>query len=122
MSEARPQVVSEPKKEALSGHSYPTEGDFAFREVATELAFTEVERIKEEAMALGWTEPFLLQTKGTSKFPSGPEYGLICFLKGGRKITQVKESCIVMEAPSGTVLRFYRPDRIGNPGITIRGK
>lgn len=124
MNADKPQVVatSDPKKEALSGHIYPHEGHFNFQEIVTENAFREVERIKAEAIKLGWTEGYLLQTKGRAKFPSGADYGLICFLKGGRKVTQVKEGCIVMKAPSGTILRFYRPDRVGNPGIHLRGQ
>lgn len=88
---------------------WPEDQTLPFREVVTDHARAEVDRIKAEALAAGWTEAQLYQNQARWRFPSSREYGLVCFVRPGRRIERVEASAIVLRSNTGTVLRFYRP-------------
>lgn len=73
-------------------------------------AYAEVERIREEASALGWSEASLNQTLGAHPFPIGRDYGLVCFLRDGDRIGDVTAESIeiIGPAPQEARLRFLR--------------
>ncbi len=70
-------------------------------------ALAKVDAIREEAMALCWTEEGLYQTKGEFKFPCGRDYGLVCFLEKVESIGEVTKQYIEIIRPSDVRQRFY---------------
>jgi len=99
--------------------TWPPSGKFGFQEPVSRDAQTAVDAIAKEALELGWTEAQLYQNRGQLKFPSGGEYGLICFLRGNRKIVGVTAQAIRLKAPSGSIAKYYskRPG-VKHPAIT----
>lgn len=69
-----------------------------------------VDAIREKAMALGWTEEGLYQTKGRFKFPCGEEYGLVCFVEKDDSVGEITRQYIEIIRPSGVRQRFYNRD------------
>ena len=68
-----------------------------------------VDAIRDQALALGWSEAALYQNRGRYCFPVGGDYGLVCFLHDGREIGQVTRESIEIVMPSGSRLRHYGP-------------
>jgi len=71
-----------------------------------------VDRIRDEALALEWNEARLYQNRGRLRFPNGDEYGLVCFLGGGREIGDLTREAIEIicpMAPKGS-LRLFNTD------------
>lgn len=90
----------------VAARVYPT-GPFT-RAVSAE-AVSQVDAIRDAAIAVGWTERELYNTTGTLVFPYGGDYGLVCFLGDGTRVGQV--AAVSIEIYRGTrsqPLRFYR--------------
>ena len=119
-AQASTEAASEPIRDTpMVGWKFPTDSKMAFSETITDGALREVEAIKEQALSLGWTEAQLFQNQGRLKFPSGADYGLICFLKGGRRITRVTERSARIESPNGSTFTHFRNDGDQNPAVTL---
>jgi hypothetical protein len=71
-----------------------------------------VDAVRDRALPLGWTLESLYQAQGRLRFPFGPEYGLVCFLKSTDRIGEVTREFIEMIAPPPMEARrrFYNPD------------
>jgi hypothetical protein len=67
----------------------------------------QVDAIRDQALALGWSEAGLYQNRGHLRFPNGDTYGLVCFLHGDRTIGEVTAQCIEIVSPRGSRLRHY---------------
>jgi len=103
-------------------HRYPVEGDFRFAEDVPPEAAAEVARVRDEALAAGWTEAELLQNRGRIRFPCGPDWGLVCFVGRGRRVGTVTAERIelVSELPGRPPLGFYRPGKSSAPSDKSR--
>ncbi len=88
------------------GHCYPAEGDWPFHEPVTVEAVEQVDGIRAEALALGWTEPALYQNRGRYRFPCGQDYGLVCFLGRGRSVESVDAHAVSIRTQGGHLLRL----------------
>jgi len=90
--------------------SYPEAAspDLPFDRVVTPEALAEVDAIEQAALALGWTEPELYQTRGRFAFPCGQDYGLVTFLNSDHHVGQVTAEAITITSPYGAIQRFYR--------------
>jgi len=96
-----------------SKHSYPAEDDPArlrFSQRITQQAVAQVDAIRDQALALGWTEPELYQNRGRFPFPCGGHYGLVCFLRRHLRVGQVTDKNIEIVYPDGHALRLYRKE------------
>jgi hypothetical protein len=80
-------------------------------------AIAKVDAIRDKALALGWTENGLYQTKGRFRFPCGQDFGLVCFLEKVENIGEVTKQYIEIIRPSGVRQRFYNRD-VDQPWIT----
>ena len=107
----RPPTVWMPEDEtpptSIPQHIYPADGDWPFPESVLPEAVAQVDAIREQALALGWSEAALYQNRGRLRFPVGGHYGLVCFLPAGSEIGEVVEHSIVIVMPSGSRLRHY---------------
>ena len=90
--------------------THPPTGDWPFTEVVAACAVAKVAAIRDEALALGWTEDALFRNRGTLRFPYGGEYGLVCFVDGDAVIAGVTREAITIERPRGATHRFFNPD------------
>jgi hypothetical protein len=90
-------------------HLYPSAGDWRFTHPVAREAVTKVDAVRDQALALGWSEASLYQNRGHLRFPVGGDYGLVCFLHGGRELGQVTRDHIEIIAPSGSRLRYRNP-------------
>lgn len=93
---------------------YPSQGEyFAFEPVSSD-AVRQVENIKDQALALGWTMAGLFQNRGHFTFPIGQDWGLVCFLKESREIRSVSHKFIEIvhheKSNRTSLLRFQNPD------------
>lgn len=93
-----------------SGHAFPAEGAWPFTEPVTADAVAQVDAIRDEALALGWTLSALYRNRGSLAFPVGGEYGLVCFVGAGARIAAVTREAIAIDHGRGCVLRFPNPD------------
>ena len=75
-------------------------------------AVARVDTIRDQALALDWSEIALYQNRGRIRFPSGQDYGLVCFVDGDRSIGEVTGQSIeiIHGGPRQSRLRFYNPD------------
>lgn len=90
--------------------AFPTTGEWRFTEPVSPEAVTNVDKIRDEALALGWPEARLYQNRGQIRFPCGQEYGLVCFLGEGATIAAVSREAITIQGRHGHALRFYNSD------------
>lgn len=94
-------------------HYYPAGDDPALRfyHPVAPSAVDRVNAIREQALALGWTEPMLYQNRSRFAFPCGQDYGLVCFLGGGKVVGEITADTIAICVPTsgGTTLTFARP-------------
>ena len=101
----------EPKSTPKRDYLYPkkAEGKWRFAHPVTQVDIEKVDAIKKQALALGWTEEELYQNRGMFKFPQGPGWGLVCFVKG-KCIGDVYEDIIKLIGypPRGSVLCFRK--------------
>ena len=103
-----PTPQSEPVPAAR--HLFPADGDWRFTENVSPEAVAQVDAIRDQALALGWTEATLYQNRGRSCFPTGDDYGLVCFLHGGCVIGEVTVRSIEVISSHGSRLRHYNRD------------
>lgn len=107
----------ESKSKDESGHLYPPESElesesdskWRFIHAVPQESVDKVDAIKEKALGLGWTEAELYQNRGKFRFPMGPGWGLVCFVKG-KRIGNVYEDKIelVGRPPRESVLCFRK--------------
>jgi hypothetical protein len=95
--------------EARARHLHPPAGDYRFTVDVDDDALAEVARIRERANACGWTDDDLLQNRGRIRFPCGPDWGLVCFLRHGQRVGEVTELAIELVLVNGVVQHFQRP-------------
>lgn len=73
-------------------------------------AIAKVDVIRDKALSLGWTENGLYQTQGRFRYPSGEEYGLVCFVGKNEIIGEVTRKYIEIIRPSGVRQKYYNRD------------
>jgi hypothetical protein len=105
---SRPGGHAQPGRKA--GHVHPVEEvpGLTFNQAVTEHALAEVDRIRDEALAKGWTMDELYQTRGRFAFPCGRDYGIVCFIANDQRLGKVTEESIELICKAGHALRFYR--------------
>jgi len=93
-----------------SNHAYPDEDPqrFEFNQRVTRLALAQVDGIREKALACGWTEAELYQTRGRFAFPCGGYYGVVCFIHRDQRLGKVTDGTIELVCRGGHSLHFYR--------------
>ncbi len=103
-----PEEEPQPEKPFL----FPAEGHWPFTAKIAKSAVSQVDAIREEALSLGWTEARLYQNRGRLCFPFGHDWGLVCFLQEGDRITQVNRQRIelILPPPRESRLHFSNPD------------
>ncbi len=91
---------------------FPKDGNQPFTEKVSPSAVAKVDAIRDQALALGWSERRLYQNRGHFRFPCGDEYGLVCFIGETQRIGEVTKQCIeiISPPPRENLLRFYNPD------------
>jgi len=104
------QPEPQPGQVPSAPHLFPIDGNWPFTESVLPEAVAQVDAIREQTLALGWSEAALYQNRGRLRFPVGGHYGLVCFLPAGSEIGEVVEHSIVIVMPSGSRLRHYNPD------------
>ncbi len=69
--------------------------------------------IRDQALALGWSEAQLYRNRGRFRFPCGQDCGLVCFLEKDKRIGEVNRRSIeiVGPQPQENRLRFHNPDQ-----------
>ena len=105
----RPPVKETP---AVPPYLYPQDGDWRFTQRVRSSAVPKVDAIRDQALALGWSEARLYQNRGRFRFPCGEDYGLVCFLDENKRIGEVTRQSIeiVGPPPNENRLRFYNPE------------
>jgi hypothetical protein len=93
-----------------SGHVHPGGGDWPFTEHVTADAVAKVDAVRDEALALGWTEAALYRNRGTLRFPYGGDWGLVCFVVGDASIGPVTREAIEVRPARGAPHRFCNPN------------
>jgi hypothetical protein len=73
-------------------------------------AVSQVDAIRDRALALGWTHEELYQARGRLRFPFGQGYGLVCFIRDQDRIGEVAADAIeiIGPPPREQRSRFYR--------------
>ncbi len=109
--------------EPIPEHLFPANGNFRFTHRVSPEAVGKVDAIKDQALALDWTEPTLYQNRDKFKFPCGEDYGLVCFLESERQIGEVTRQSIeiIVPGPRESRLRFYNP-HVAQPWLKKPGK
>jgi len=74
----------------------------------SEDALAKVRAIRDEAIALGWTEAEILGTCGGLRFPCGDGWGLVCFVQPRDSIARVRADYIEFGDGAKRAMRFYR--------------
>ena len=71
-----------------------------------------VDKIREQALELGWTIGSLYFSDGYERRPIGPRYGVVCYLGAEDRIGEVTRQSIELigPPPRETRMRFYNPD------------
>jgi hypothetical protein len=107
-----PGARSKPVTSPMSSPTWPTDGDWRFTHPVPQSAVDKVNAVRDQAMALGWSEAALYQNRGRFGFPCGQHYGLVCFVDRDRQIGEVTRRSIeiIGPAPRRSVLRFYNKD------------
>jgi hypothetical protein len=98
-------------------HLSPADGDWRFTERVSPEAVAQVDAIRDQALALGWSESRLYQNRGHLRFPVGGDYGLVCYLHSGARVNAVTAQWIEIVRPRGSRLRLHRQD----PAIRAHG-
>lgn len=115
-------AVPEPSIPEQPEYLFPENGDWSHSARITPDAQQRVNAIRDEALKLGWTDAGLYQNRGRYPFPYGQDYGLICFLSGGRTIGEVTALSIeiIGNHQKGERNHFYNP-HVEQPWITRVG-
>ena len=88
-------------------HIYPVEGDWSVTQPVLVAAVAKVDAIREQALALGWSEAQLYQNRGRYAFPYGQDYGLVCFLDDGDQVGEITRESIEIINLGESRLRVY---------------
>ncbi len=91
----------------VENYEYPT-GDhpeLTFTQQVYRHALAEVDRIRDEAIAAGWSEARLYQNRGRYKLV-GQDYGIVCFIEPGQRIGLVTQEKIEVICSGGHSLFF----------------
>jgi hypothetical protein len=93
-------------------YRYPKEGEWNFVKNVSSSTIAKVDSIREHALSLGWKESRLYQNRGRFPYPSGDDYGLVCFIRDNTRIGEVASQCIEIIGPPPEEIRtrFYNPD------------
>jgi len=75
-----------------------------------------VNRVRDEALAAGWTLPELFQNRGRLRFPYGQDWGIACFIDPGQRLGAVAPDKIELICRGGHSLYFRRRGREHLPG------
>ena len=113
--------MTAPRMAASRGHSdqpvepylFPKDGNHPFTEKVLPAAVAKVDAIRDQALALGWSEARLYQNRGRLRFPFGGDYGLVCFIGEDKRVGEVAKhhiEILVGSPPRESRLRFYNPD------------
>ena len=89
---------------------FPRTGAWPFVEPVARDAVAKVDAVRDEALALGWSDAALYQNRGHLAFPVGGEWGLVCFLTDGATIGAVTREAIAIHRPRGAATCF--PNRV----------
>ncbi|MCB9764294.1 MAG: hypothetical protein H6739_31265 [Alphaproteobacteria bacterium] len=95
---------------------YPIPGRDGFEVVIAPGATEAVRQVREEALALGWTEAQLSATTGRTRWPS-PEYGLVTYLPTGARVTQVTRAFIQFTDAKGEVVQSLYNTQVQQPWV-----
>jgi len=106
---AGPRVRAMPPR-GPRGFLFPAQGAWPFTEPVAADAVAKVDAIRDQALALGWTERSLYQNRGAFRFPYGQDYGVVCFLDDGATVVAVSRESITIQHARGNALRFSNPD------------
>jgi len=93
-----------------TGFHFPARGAWPCTEPVAADAIAKIDAIRENALALGWSEAALYQNRGHLRFPVGDEYGLVCFLGDDATIESVARDAVTIRHVRGNALRFHNPD------------
>jgi len=113
---ARSEIPEVPDSESRCSSGRPNipgqsrAGPSRFEHAVSPEAIAKVDAIRDEAMALGWTEPDLYQTHGRFRFPCGSGYGLVCFIDPDQHLGRITDKAIEIICKGGNSLRFYREE------------
>ena len=99
---------SHSEQPSSQAHLFPADGEWPFTEPVASEAVGMVDAIRDQALALGWSEAGLYQNRGVLRFPCGHDYGLVCFLHSGARVGEVTEQWIEIINLSDARLRFYK--------------
>ncbi len=90
----------------------PEDGDWRFTQRVRSSAVPKVDAIRDQALALGWSEAGLYQNRGRFRFPCGEDYGLVCFLDENKRVGKVTRQSIeiVGPPPQEYRLRFFNSE------------
>lgn len=102
-------------------HLFPEDGNHPFTEKVLPAAVAKVDAIRDQALALGWSEARLYQSRGRFRFPCGGDYGLVCFIREDQRVGEVTKQHIeilVVSPPRESRLRFYNPD-VNQPWMSV---
>jgi hypothetical protein len=92
-----------------SGHAFPAQGEWPLTEQVTADAVSQVDAIRAEALALGWTDTALYRNRGHRPFPFD-DYGLVCFVGVDARIEAVTREAVTLRHARGRSHRFPNPD------------
>ncbi len=93
------------------------------RKAVSPRAVAQVDAIRDQAFALGWSHDALYATHGRFAFPCGQDYGLVCFLDDEDRIGNVTREYVEVLRDGKTGARwFYRPHgaAVGNKRDKLR--
>lgn len=115
-----PGARSKPVASPLSDHTWPMDGYWRFTHPVPQSAVDKVNAVREQALAVDWSEAALYQNRGRFGFPCGQDYGLVCFVDRDRQIGEVTRQSIeiIGPAPRRSVLRFYNKD-VDHPWLRV---
>jgi len=112
MTIPRPAKLIRDSQPEVERYLFPKDGNQPFTAKVSSSAVAEVDAIREQALALGWSERRLYQNRGQLRFPCGEDYGLVCFIGEEQRIGEVTRQYIeiISPPPRENRLRFYNPD------------
>lgn len=95
---------------------FPSQGFYSLLHPISDEAIREVDAIRNQALALGWTNARLYQNRGRIRFPCGPDWGLVCFLEADDQIGKTTSVAIeiIHQKARITTSRFFREPGIWN--------
>ncbi len=94
--------------------------EFPFTQNVLRYALSEIDRIREKAIAAGWSTSELYQNRGHFRFPQGAlDYGIVCYIDPGQRIGHVTTEEIELICRGGHSLYFQ--SKLGMRGHTPPG-